>query len=360
MKTENEFCQQKTDLNPTQWGKFEELFSDTYRGYPIIENLEKIYDIGEHKIAYVDGDKTFYLSMSKKSMSKKRPILSSSSSIGHPLKEMISWPMCKHDGKIGKDPKMRNYEFYRRGEKVSFRFSDSQGIENPVLHPQFVFLGMNWSGENHADTSRTDHVVWKNGYSQQARIFLDSVLSGGYFTDFIKFYKATKLTDQDKCSLYEDKVKLDNDEKDFINSIGKPITWFEVYVNIFRQELEMLTRAFQKPEYIIIWGAMLYKFLYDASMEVYKKEFQELFHDYKIRVFGCHYAGPACAHTFPLDEKESEKLRCSCRRIYEVFGDYDQSVMKKDRLLVDERRYEFALIKDNEGQLQAYKGNPKK
>ena len=357
MKSENELHQQMSGIDPTQWGLYEELSSDKYNGYSVKENLAKIYDIGEQKIVYVDGGKKYYLSMSQNG----RPILSSSNSNEHTLKEMISWPRCGHNVEIRKPIIMQDYKFYRQGEETSFWFPGSQGVNTPLLHPQFVFLGMNWAGENHPATAmRTDHVVWKNGYSQQARIVLDSVLSGGYFTDFIKFYKATKLSVTDIRSLYQDKVKLDNDENDYINSEGKTITWFEVYVNIFRQELEMLTQAFQKPEYIIIWGAKLYNILYTASMKTYNKEFQELFSEYKIRVFGCHYAGSSSGQVFPLDKDKEEALRHSCRRIYEVSGDYSKSVMKEDRTTGDKRRYDFALIRDNDGNLRPYKGNPNK
>ena len=365
-----------TDIYDTKWEKFEELLSnDTYKGYPVEENLDKIYDIGEYKVAYKDKDKTYYLSMTNEG----KPVLKSSDKDAEPLKKMVSWPMCGKDYKIDRPLEKQDYQTNMHDDKGNpiylKNFPTAQGIEKPVLHPQFVFLGMNWSAKNAKDAEslqKTSHIIWENGFSQQARIVLDSVLSGGYFTDFIKFYKETILTSEDLHSLYltpekwekrhkgatkDTKVKVIDGEKeyDLLNSEEKPVTWFEVYENIFRQELDMLEKAFQRPEYIIIWGAKLYNFLHEASMNVHGESFCKRFSDYKVRVFGCHYAGSSCGQTFPLDKT----LRQSCRRIYEVSGDYSQSVMKEDRR-EDKRRYEFALLEDANGDLVPYKGNTDK
>lgn len=359
---------QSTDIDPTKWEISKEI--KTIKDYPIKENIQKIYDIGEYEIAYQENKNTpkYYLTMKN-----GRPCLSLQNEHKHVLRQIVSWPMCgkgkeKYDyikginGEKNPVPRKIEYGSVVDSEKHphAFSFPDGSRIANPVLHPQFVFLGENWSESGDNATLRED-TSWMNGYCEQAEVVRDSKLSGGYFTDFIKFYLATKFTGKDKSDLYSNNnVRLD-DGTVFKNSQEEPITWFDVYVNIFKQELELLEKMFQKPEYIIIWGSSLYTLLDDISMKVYKKRFGKLFSGYKVRVFGCHYSKSGNGHTFPLDKPFDNRELLSRRRVYEVTENYNRSTMIDDRRDGhDLRRYDFALLEDKDGHLHAYNGNPDK
>ena len=49
----------------------------------------------------------------------------------------------------------------------------------------------------------------------------------------------------------------------------------------------------------------------------------------------------------------------SLRRVYQIDGEYRESVMYKDRREEDLRRYLFALLEDENGQLVPYNGRPR-
>lgn len=121
--------------------------------------------------------------------------------------DSISWPMRRPGTKgLGPLTELQNGFWFRCG-----------GVANPKVHPQFVFLGENFSGT--VDLEKRNF-CFGNGFSEQADIVTDTILSGGYFTDFLKGYEKTHLTKKD--------IEF------FRSTTESGLSWFQVYLKIFK------------------------------------------------------------------------------------------------------------------------------
>lgn len=345
-------------IDPRTFGVVDE---SQFRGFPVSKNLKVINEIGEYEIAYIAAkEKRYYLYMEE-----ARPVLDSTLPKDRriKLKQLVSWPMRAlkkspedvfqwneplEEAKA-KNPKASG--FYTPRIDANSGFTDGSGIKNPVLHPQFVFLGENWSETGNAGNLQAK---WSNGYCEQANVVCDSVLSGAYFTDFIKCFVQTNFQNKN------DVIK----QLDTYNGNGFSATWFDIYLNIFENELELLNERFKLdgfPKYIIIWGCGLYDILNTLCKKHKKKTISKYFEEkgHTVLVFGVHYSNGGNGHTFLDDQDYDDKELRSRRRIYSISDEYDRSDMKNDRNEKDERRYEFALLEDENGELHLYNGYKK-
>ena len=360
----------------THWGLYfkSEEGEKVIKEFAVQEHLKELNEIGEYEVAYrpnfPDKGPEYFLDMEDTDYKPgmRHPRLDKELPVNRriTLKQLVCWPMRVASGekkdiykyvpsKMGNKsyflPKLVSYPEYKmivHGKKEAFHFPDGSGLSTPKLHPQVILLGKNWSNTGNADELEA---MWSNAYCAQADVLLDSILAGGYFTDFIKGFTATKFG---------------GNEKKYIRTC-KPIsgsqdTWIDVYINIFIQELWLLNDKFKNyangPHYIIMWGKGMYDLLNDLNFEkLFKEECKKCgLPMYDIFVFGNHYSN---VRLFPDDRNYDEPAKHTCRRVYRVTGDYKESGMCKDRK-EDLRRYEFALLEDDSGKLRAYNGNPNK
>ena len=142
-------------------------------------------------------------------------------------------------------------------------------------------------------------------------------MSGGYFTDFYKCLIQTYLDGRNKLFLIDDRPIS-----------GTDITWFDIYVDILKQEISLITKYFGiSPKHIIIWGSSIYDLMENTrkhSKNWKKTSFDALFKDKGCDVlfFGLHYSG---TNVFSSDKGKGSK-RKSCLRIYS-----DIVELKQDR-----------------------------
>lgn len=221
-------------------------------------------------------------------------------------------------------------------------------ISDPKFNPLVIYIGMNFS-ETSSVIKEKNRPAWKNGYNEQANVVLDSILSGGYFTDFIKCYPKTKMTTEDWKIIH-------TQGPDTLPGV----TWYNLYVEFLKKELRNIKKIFSLDGRfkIIVWGKTLYDNLNKHKHNFYN-DFAELG---DIYIAGLHYCKTATA-VFPDDaqdknkkDKSSSKLK-SCRRIYNAKNILEMSEDRSSKGH-DLRRYDFALLEDEEGHLHAYKGNP--
>ena len=337
------------DDNPRQWGIFERL--QGIQAYPVRDWLHELNEIGEHVVAYrPEGGGEYYLGMNN-----GRPTLNQDLPENQrvTLKQLVSWPMCARNearrnftrderrAQIPNSTPHPEYTMKVNGENVPFTFPNGSGIEQPLLHPQFVFLGENCSTAGDAGNL---NALWTNAYCVMAKIVLDSIFSGAFFTDFLKCFTSNHLTEEDREFL-NSKVVLSNGTELDVN-------WYDVYMNIFLQELDLLNQFNPppQPKYVFIVGQQAYNITTNVP------RFIEILEEkgYEVRILGCHYSYRGKCRG------DGNRLQ-SCRRVYRA----DDNGIKRRSLDfrrldgADQRGYEFALIDiDGQGNLVPYNGNP--
>ena len=362
--------------DPTHWGLYfkSKEGEKAIKEYAVQVHLKELNEIGEYEVAYrpnfPDKGPEYFLGMKDTDYEpgKRHPRLNKELPINSriTLKQLACWPMRVASGgkkdiykhvpsKMGNKsyflPKFVSYPEYKmivHGKQEDFHFPDGSGVSKPILHPQVILLGKNWSSTGNAGELEA---MWSNAYCAQADVLLDSILAGGYFTDFIKCFMATKYGKNDKNYIRTCKPIP-----------GRQDTWIDVYINIFIQELWLLNDKFKNyangPHYIIMWGKGIYDLLNDLNFEkLFKEKCKKCgLPMYDIFVFGNHYSN---VKPFPDDSNYDGPAKRTCRRVYRVTKNYEESGMCKDRK-EDLRRYEFALLEDDSGKLRAYRGNPNK
>lgn len=330
--------------DPRQWGEFTEL--QGIQAYLVKKCLQKLHDIGEHVVAYrPEGGGVYYLGMNNgrptlnQDLPKKQRVT---------LKQLVSWPMRSsqsaprdvydwHPGTKGKNGR-RKSDFCTPRINPNTEFTDGSGIVDPVLRPQIVFLGANWSTTGNAGQLAAN---WSNGYCDQAKVVCDSILAGAYFTDFFKCYVETDFRQVD------------------VDWPAGHIPYFDVCLNIFEDELCLLNDKFElksKTKYIIVWGKKLFDSLNGLFKIHTNQTMAEYFSNinrnqkYTVWVFGRHYSPQG---------KFNQDTSCleSCRRIYEA-NDNGIALDGREVANPDQRRYKFALLEDENGNLVPYRGNP--
>lgn len=180
------------------------------------------------------------------------------------------------------------------------------------LHPQFVFLALNWStklglgkGEDGCRLTPSDFFVqqphWSNFHktdpitrtkkgktrkpkflthkSQLSKLFEDSIMKGAYLTDFVK-----GMIDSDSRNTY---TLLNRNNRQLRQK------WFKVFAEVLRNELDMLDEVFgiqDAPRFLIVFGPTLYNKLQALSQSVYKQSFEKLFPGRTVLYTGAFYS----------------------------------------------------------------------
>ncbi len=301
------------------------------KSFPVNEYAKQIEMIGNARFSFENEGRTYALGVQKEPL---RPILlykdfprtkdgRVTTLIGS---DSISWPM-RRPGTKGSD----SLTDFQNG--LRFRCG---GVANPKVHPQFVFLGENFSGT--VDLEDSDFCL-RNGYCEQADIVTDTILSGGYFTDFLKGYEKTHLAKKD--------IEF------FRSTTESGLSWFQVYLEIFKNELKRLKDSFNLsdkcPRYIFVWGIGTYRVLNKLAFACEGKTFEDLFDESegKVLILGLHYSrvGRTPANTFPDDRRWAAEMNKDAWMYSSVRAYTCEEKMTQDRLSgKDERNYEFALI----------------
>ena len=187
-----------------------------------------------------------------------------------------------------------------------------EACRKATLHPQFVFLALNWStklglgkGKDGCRLTPSDFFVqqphWSNFHktdpitrtnkgktrkpkflvhkSQLSKLFENSIMKGAYLTDFVK-----GMIDSDSRNTYT-----------LLNPNNRQLRqkWFKVFAEVLRNELDMLDEVFgiqYAPRFLIVFGPTLYNKLQALSQSVYKQSFEKLFPGRTVLYTGAFYS----------------------------------------------------------------------
>lgn len=243
-------------------------------------------------------------------------------------RNITSWPMANENSDL-KDLDKKNPQ-NREGIVSLDTVLKDHNLDEQIIRPQIVYLGLNCSGNHEHESAYTEqqreNAQWNNGFGDMANVVRNSPISGGFFTDYIKCFKETDS-----------------------NKTYNPFTK-EEYVKIFENELDWLRQTFFNCEqeeweaFVIICGKTTFDKINGSKLaEILKKDG---FEKVQVMCFGLHYGKRTDNYPqffFEKDKKNAEhSKRLSCGRVYSNIKDMD-SDRKNDKEL-----YDFAIKINND------------
>lgn len=241
-------------------------------------------------------------------------------------RNITSWPMANENSDL-KDLDKKNPQ-NREGIVSLDTVLKDHNLDEQIIRPQIVYLGLNCSGNHEHESAYTEqqreNAQWNNGFGDMANVVRNSPISGGFFTDYIKCLKKTLSK------------KVRNEHK-------------KEYIKIFEDELDWLRQTFFNCErkeweaFVIICGKETFNKISGAELaETLKKDG---FEKVQVMCFGLHYG--QSAQTYFVNDKrntDNSKIakRLSCGRVYSSIKDRDRDWEN------DKELYDFAIKINND------------